>query len=154
MTVTDGRARQLDVVGVGSDQLFKLFLGDHLFKRHERDVVTESPAEIGGDVVHQRLIDGGEDAALQQQRHDVLRLDAELLGETLSRSSLRSGARLSVRRTGHFQPAGDAVFERQRLRRRNEIALVEPAGLPSIFRPPRGLLRRERRRPASEVECR
>ncbi len=30
--------------------------------------------------------------------------------------------------TGMFHPAGDAVFERQSLRRWNEIALIEPSG--------------------------
>ncbi len=67
MTVTTGARGNFNVVGVGRDQFFKLFLGDHLFKRHKGDFVTKALAEFGGHVVIQRLIDGGEHAALQQQ---------------------------------------------------------------------------------------
>ncbi len=44
-------ARQFHVVSVGGDQFFKLFFGDHLFKRHEGDVVTKALAEVGCHIV-------------------------------------------------------------------------------------------------------
>ena len=58
-------ARQFDIVGIGGDQFFELFFRNHLFERHEGNFVTKSFAEIDGHIVVQRLIDGGEDTALQ-----------------------------------------------------------------------------------------
>ena len=53
MTVTTGARGNFDIVGVGRDQFFELFFGDHLLKRHEGDVVTKALAEFGGNVVVQ-----------------------------------------------------------------------------------------------------
>jgi hypothetical protein len=77
----DGSARHFHVVRARLDQLFELFFNLHLFERHERHFVAETLSEVNRHFVVERLVDRGEDAALQQQRHDVFRLDAELFGK-------------------------------------------------------------------------
>ncbi len=62
--VSAGFVKQLDIVGVRRDQFLELFFGDHLFERNKRHLVTKTLAEVGGNVVIQRLIDSGKDAAL------------------------------------------------------------------------------------------
>ena len=59
------RARQLNVVRIRGNQFFKFFFSHHLLKRNEGDFVTKALAEFDRDVVVERLIDGGENAALQ-----------------------------------------------------------------------------------------
>ena len=64
----DGRARLLDVVGIGRDQLLELLLDDHLLEADELHVEAEAAAELVGHLVVERLVERGEDAALQEKR--------------------------------------------------------------------------------------
>src|SRR5215204_6314203 len=67
----DGRARLLRVVGVGLDQLLQLL------------VEAEAAAQLLRHLVVERLVERGEDAALEQERLNVLRADAGLFGKLL-----------------------------------------------------------------------
>ena len=50
----DRSARHFDIVGIGGDQFFKLFFGDHFFEGHKSHFITEAFAEVDRDVVIQR----------------------------------------------------------------------------------------------------
>ena len=126
----DRSARQFNVVSVGGDQFFIFLFGNHFLKGNKGDFITKTLAEIDRDVVIERLIDGREDAALKQQRHHVLGLDAQLLREFLHRRAFDDAHRPEL--TGNrrrFQTARDAILERQSPGRRNYVALVKAAGL-------------------------
>src|SRR5205085_8427372 len=90
------------------------------------------PAQVLSYFGVQRLIDRREDAALQQECDHILRLDAELFGELLHGRAFDQahGFKLGDSRAAcaAANRAGDALFERERLRRRNVIA-VEAAAL-------------------------
>ena len=77
----DGRAWHLNVIGIGRDQFFELFFGDHVFEGDKRHVIAKPLAEIGRDAIVERLIDRGEDAALQEQAHNFFWLNAKLFCE-------------------------------------------------------------------------
>src|SRR2546421_2964383 len=130
--------RQLHVVGIGSNQFFKLFLRHHLFKGHEGHFITEPLSQLSSYVVVQSLVDRGEHAALQQQGHNVFGLDAQLLREFFYGRAFNQTYRLQLARLARgLHPAGDAIFKRQGLWRRNEIATIELATL-SFSRSPSG----------------
>ncbi len=78
----DGRARLLRVVGVGLDQLLQLLVGDHLLEAEELHVEAEAAAQLLRHLVVERLVERGEDAALEQERLNVLRADAESSRQT------------------------------------------------------------------------
>jgi len=79
------RARHFYIVGVGGDQFFELFFGDHVLEGDNRHVIAKPLAEIRRHAIIERLIDRSEDAALQQQADNFLWLDAKLLGELFDR---------------------------------------------------------------------
>ena len=107
------RARHFDVVSVGRNQFLELFFRNHLFERHERNVVTKALAQIRGDIVVQRLVDRGEYAALKQQRDDILWFDPEFLGEFFNRRSFNEPHRLqSIGLDMSFHSTRDSFFER------------------------------------------
>ena len=121
----DGRARLLRVVGVGLDQLLQFLVGDHLLEAEELHVEAEAAAQLLRHLVVERLVERGEDAALEQERLDVLRADAGLLGELLDGRALDEPHLLEVGRGGAgrgVERLRDAVFEAQRLRH-DEVAL-------------------------------
>src|SRR5205085_426913 len=94
----DGRARLLRVVGVGLYQLLELLFGDHLLEAEELHVEAEASAQLLRDVVVERLVERGEDAALQKHRLNVLGAYAELVGELLDGRALDETHLLEVAR--------------------------------------------------------
>ena len=81
------RAWNFNIVGVGGDQFFELLFGDHLFKWHEANVISEALAQIRSHIIVQSLIDGRKHASLKQQSHDLFRFDPKFFSQFLDRGS-------------------------------------------------------------------
>ena len=99
----DGRARLLDVlfeVLLVAEELGDLLVGDHLLEALELHVEAEAAADLLRHVVVERLVERGEDAALQEEGLDVLRADAGLLGELLDGGAFDEVDLLHGRRAG------------------------------------------------------
>src|SRR5207244_1768183 len=122
-------ARQLNVVRVGGDQFLEFLFGYHFLKRNERDFIAEALTQLDRDVVVQRLIDGSENLALQQEGHHVLRLDSQFFCEFFDCRAFNyaHGFQFAWSR-GRFHSSSYAIFKRQSFRRRNKVALIKAAG--------------------------
>src|SRR5437868_7648572 len=139
----NGSARKFNVVGVRSDQFFKLFFCDHLLKWNEGHFVAEAFAQVNGYVVVQRLIDGCENTALKKKRHNVLRLDAELFSELFDGRTFYKAHRFQFARDSsnvNAKATRNAIFERKSFWRRQVVA-VKASALAALMRflPARGV---------------
>src|SRR5438270_2813109 len=84
----DRCAWHLDIVGIGGDQFFELFFSHHVLEGDKRDVIAKPFAQVDRDAIVERLIDRGEDTALQQQADNFFWLNAKLLCELFDRRAL------------------------------------------------------------------
>src|SRR5689334_7193420 len=76
------------------------------------------------------MVNSGEDPALQEQADDILGLDAELFCKLLDGRTFDEarGLQLACARSDvRAQASGNTVFKRERLRRRNVVAVKASA---------------------------
>src|SRR5215213_11505445 len=127
MTVTTG-ARASSVSSESDSINCSNSSGDHLLEAEELHVEAEALAQLLRDVVVERLVERGEDAALKEHRLNVLRANAELVGELLDGRALDESNLLEVgRAAGRVDGLRDAVFEPERLGRDYEVSLEASA---------------------------
>ena len=62
-----------------------------ILKADDRALGSEVAGHVAGEVFAERLVDGGEDAASEQTRNEILGADVELLGKILDADAFRDG---------------------------------------------------------------
>src|SRR5262249_58670240 len=83
-------------------------LNDLLFKRDDMHDAAEGFGEAGCCLDVERLINTGEDAAIEQRLEHILGADVEFFSEIADSDALGNGdlARLALNRRGHGSPPG------------------------------------------------